>query len=241
MANGVARALTKRGLQRGDRVAILAAQPRRIYRRLITASCAQASSPCRLISNSRARPFISSSATRAQNLCSGDATRAPDCPPDIPSVTFGADFDALFIDPGPLEKPLSRTRTSRECSSTRRDRTGIPKGVVLSVHQSFNIWVVETRLAPDLDRHRYLIAAPPYHMNALALSLPALAPGRTPPSCCCRSSPRAPISRRSSAIACTWLTAVPPMIAIDASQSTTLLAHADISSASNSSAWARRR
>ena len=46
--------------------------------------------------------------------------------------------------------------------------TGMPKGVVLS-HQS-HIWVVETRLAPDLDRHRYLIAAPLYHMNALALA-----------------------------------------------------------------------
>ena len=46
--------------------------------------------------------------------------------------------------------------------------TGTPKGVVLS-HQS-HIWVVETRLAPDLERHRYLIAAPLYHMNALALA-----------------------------------------------------------------------
>ena len=46
--------------------------------------------------------------------------------------------------------------------------TGTPKGVVLS-HQS-HIWVVETRLAPGLDRHRYLIAAPLYHMNALALA-----------------------------------------------------------------------
>ena len=46
--------------------------------------------------------------------------------------------------------------------------TGVPKGVVLS-HQS-HIWVVETRLTPDLERHRYLIAAPLYHMNALALA-----------------------------------------------------------------------
>ena len=36
-------------------------------------------------------------------------------------------------------------------------------------HQS-HIWVVETRLAPGLDRHRYLVAAPLYHMNALALA-----------------------------------------------------------------------
>ena len=47
--------------------------------------------------------------------------------------------------------------------------TGIPKGVVLS-HQS-HIWVVETRLeGQDLSPHRFLIAAPLYHMNALALA-----------------------------------------------------------------------
>ena len=47
--------------------------------------------------------------------------------------------------------------------------TGRPKGVVLS-HQS-HIWVVETRLGTqDLSHHRYLIAAPLYHMNALALA-----------------------------------------------------------------------
>ena len=47
--------------------------------------------------------------------------------------------------------------------------TGRPKGVVLS-HQS-HLWVVDVRLeGQDLSRHRYLIAAPLYHMNALALS-----------------------------------------------------------------------
>ena len=47
--------------------------------------------------------------------------------------------------------------------------TGRPKGVVLS--HAGQIWVVETRIGgQDLSRHRYLIAAPLYHMNALALS-----------------------------------------------------------------------
>ena len=47
--------------------------------------------------------------------------------------------------------------------------TGTPKGVVLS-HQS-HIWVVETRLeGNDFAQQRYLVAAPLYHMNALALS-----------------------------------------------------------------------
>jgi acyl-CoA synthetase (AMP-forming)/AMP-acid ligase II len=88
--------------------------------------------------------------------------------------------------------------------------TGAPKGVVLS-HQS-HIWVVETRLAPDLDRHRYLIAAPLYHMNALALSKLACAAHATIvllPQFSARAYIEA-IGRYR----CTWLTAVPPMLAM---------------------------
>ena len=88
--------------------------------------------------------------------------------------------------------------------------TGTPKGVVLS-HQS-HIWVVETRLAPGLDRHRYLIAAPLYHMNALALAKLACAAHATIvllPQFTARAYIEA-IGRYR----CTWLTAVPPMIAM---------------------------
>ena len=89
-----------------------------------------------------------------------------------------------------------------------------------------------------LDRHRYLIAAPLYHMNALALSPSSPAP-RTPPSCCCRSSRRAPISTRSSAIA-----HLADRGAADDRDDAARGASArarPISPASSSSAWARRR
>ncbi len=73
--------------------------------------------------------------------------------------------------------------------------TGIPKGVVLS-HQS-HFWVVQTRLgSQDLSHHRYLIAAPLYHMNALSLIQLATAAHAT-----CRSAAaiyRAAIYRRAS-------------------------------------------
>jgi acyl-CoA synthetase (AMP-forming)/AMP-acid ligase II len=88
--------------------------------------------------------------------------------------------------------------------------TGTPKGVVLS-HQS-HIWVVQTRLAPGLHRHRYLIAAPLYHMNALALSQLACAAHATIillPQFSARAYIEA-IGRYRT----TWLTAVPPMIAM---------------------------
>ena len=52
--------------------------------------------------------------------------------------------------------------------------TGRPKGVVLS-HQS-HLWVIDMRRrAPSPDDHRVLVAAPLYHMNALAVCQAALA------------------------------------------------------------------
>jgi acyl-CoA synthetase (AMP-forming)/AMP-acid ligase II len=104
--------------------------------------------------------------------------------------------------------------------------TGVPKGVVLS-HQS-HIWVVETRLAErDLSRQRYLIAAPLYHMNALALAQLAIAGYSTIvllPSFTARRYIEA-IDRYR----CTWLTAVPPMIAMMLRE-VELLASIDLSS-----------
>jgi len=103
--------------------------------------------------------------------------------------------------------------------------TGVPKGVVLS-HQS-HLWVVRTRLTQDLARHRYLIAAPLYHMNALALSQLACAAHAT-----IVLLPQFTASAYIDAVEryrCTWLTAVPPMIAMMLRESDHM-ARADLSS-----------
>jgi long-chain acyl-CoA synthetase len=94
--------------------------------------------------------------------------------------------------------------------------TGKPKGVVLS-HES-HLWVVRTRLASPgssseaTSEHRLLIAAPLYHMNALALSMLAAAAHAT-----IVLMPQFSARDYISAIEqyrCTWLTAVPPMMAM---------------------------
>src|SRR5580704_9064529 len=120
----------------------------------------------------------------------------------------GTDF-ASFLDPGPFDSVVPRPNEPAVFLYTSGS-TGTPKGVVLS-HQS-HIWVVETRLAPDLSRHRFLIAAPLYHMNALALSTLACAAHAT-----IVLLPQFSAHSYVDAIGryrCTWLTAVPPMIAM---------------------------
>ena len=165
MANGVARALTKRGLQRGDRIALLSANRAEYiaaYYGIMRAGFVAV--PVNFKFPRETIHFIIRDAGAKLVFC--DVPRAADCPADIPNVTFGAAFDA-FLDPGPFNTVIPAPNEPAMFLYTSGS-TGTPKGVVLS-HQS-HIWVVETRLAPGLDRHRYLIAAPLYHMNALALA-----------------------------------------------------------------------
>src|SRR6185436_15106887 len=156
-----------------------------------------------------------------------DPPRCPDVPSEMPSVRFGdagPDGFDRFLDPGSFAPILPQAREPAMFLYTSGS-TGTPKGVMLS-HQS-HIWVVETRLAPDLDRHRYLIAAPLYHMNALALAMLACAAPATIvllPQFTARAYIEA-IGR----FRCTWLTAVPPMIAMLLHE-TALLAATDLSS-----------
>jgi long-chain acyl-CoA synthetase len=211
MANGVARALSKRSFARGDRIAILSANRAEFlaaYFGIMRAGLVAV--PVNFKFPRQTIHFILRDAGAKLVFC--DQPRCPDLPADLPSVHFGvsgaAGFDQ-FLEAGSFEPIAPRPREPAMFLYTSGS-TGTPKGVVLS-HQS-HIWVAETRLAPNLDRHRYLIAAPLYHMNALALSLLACAAHATIvllPQFTARAYIEA-IGR----FHCTWLTAVPPMIAM---------------------------
>ena len=222
MANGVARALGKRGLNRGDRVAILSANRAEYlaaYYGIMRAGFVAV--PVNFKFPRETIHFIIADAGAKLVFC--DAARAADCPDDVARVTFGAALEA-FLDPGPFDAVVPAANEPAMFLYTSGS-TGTPKGVVLS-HQS-HLWVVQTRLVPGLDRDVYLIAAPLYHMNALALAKLACAAYATIvllPQFSARAYVEA-IGRYRV----TRLTAVPPMIAMMLRERD-LLARTDLSS-----------
>jgi acyl-CoA synthetase (AMP-forming)/AMP-acid ligase II len=222
-AMGVARALLAKGLGRGDRVAILAANRSEylaayfgIMRAGLIAVPVNFKFPAKTID------FILRDSGAKLVFC--DKPRRDGVPQDLPTVVFGDGFDE-FLDPGAFKSIVPEPDEPAMFLYTSGS-TGTPKGVVLS-HQS-HLWVVEVRLGgQDLSRHRYLIAAPLYHMNALALSKLACAAHATIvllPQFTARGYIEA-IGRYRA----TWLTAVPPMIAMMLREPE-LLAKTDLSS-----------
>ncbi len=135
----------------------------------------------------------------------------------------GPEGFAAWLDPGSF-MPIVPEPDEAALFLYTSGSTGRPKGVRLS-HAS-HLWVARTRAAEtDLRDDRLLVAAPLYHMNALALALLVCAAGATMvllPQFEARAYIAA-IDRHR----CTWLTAVPPMIAMMLRERD-LLAEADL-------------
>lgn len=226
MAMAVARALTKRGFARGDRIAIVSANRIEFitaYYGIMRAGFVAV--PVNYRFPQKTIHLILENAGAKFVFC--DKASRENCPDGLPAVVFGEEGDNgfdRFLDPGEFTTVVPKDREPAMFLYTSGS-TGLPKGVVLS-HQS-HIWVVETRLTPDLERHRYLIAAPLYHMNALALSKLACAAHAT-----VVLLPKFEAKSYIEAIGqyCpTWLTAVPPMIAMMLRERDTM-ANTDLSS-----------
>jgi long-chain acyl-CoA synthetase len=209
--DAVARGLIRLGLTRGDRVGIFALNRHELLAAFYgTMRAGMVTVPISFkLPGDIVRYIVQDAGLKA---IFHDRERASLCPPGLPHIDWDdAAAYAAFRDPGPFVtiEPHGRELGMMLYTS---GSTGKPKGVLLS-HDSQR-WSIEKNLSinGDMTHHRYIVAAPMFHMNATISVKMALAGGASLvllPSFDARLYARA-IAR----FKVTWLTSVPTMLAL---------------------------
>jgi len=222
-AKAVARGLVKRGLHRGDAVAIVSANRTEFlvaYFGIMRAGMVAVPVNHKFPRDTIA--FVLQDSATKLAFC--DRERRALLPTGMPTVEYGAEWEDfldagefLTVHPAPDETAMILYTSGS---------TGRPKGVPLS-HQG-HLWAVESRLraSADFRNERLVIAAPLFHMNALGTSKFVFAAQAS-----MVLLPQFDAKRYIEAIGrfgVTWLTSVPTMLALVVREKETL-ARTDLS------------
>lgn len=209
--DAVARGLLGKGLRRGDRVGILSLN--RFEMLAVFFGIMRAGLVAVPISFKLSRETVDYIVRDAGlKAVFHDRERTNLCPPDLLRVGFDdpSGYEALK-DPGPFATVEPEGREVAMMLYTSGS-TGQPKGVLLS-HESQR-WPLEQIVVifGDLSQHRFIVAAPMFHMNATFSVKQAVAVGASlvlTPTFDAKTYARA-IER----FRVTWLTSVPTMLAL---------------------------
>ncbi|CAN5919484.1 class I adenylate-forming enzyme family protein [soil metagenome] len=180
LSGAVARGLQKRGLQRGDRVAILSANRAEFLITFLgTMQAGLVSVPVNYKLPAETVAYVVEDCDA--RLVIGDDVRLPLAPDGVPKLSFDSDFASLLdtqLEEGDPFTPLKMKPEEPALFLYTSGSTGRPKGVVLS-HYS-HLWAIAQRTRRPVPLgQRSLVAAPLYHMNGLAMCQTTLHQGDT--------------------------------------------------------------